>query len=568
MSRLYSSVKNKIVSLKMGRPMAISLTTMIHHLKLLLSLVYFISIQTGCNNQLQTSNLASETTAETNTNDSNSNDDSSSPPSLGNSFSENTDCKFDSRIVKNGKSVVAFNMAKAYPPEICRSEVRICRNGNLTGSFAYGSCSNVSNGINNPGGGNNSDSNSHNSGTITTTTIFKTPTSSTSSTSSTSTTTTLPTTTSTTLQPPANNSSFSYGPVQLVSHSKSDRKLASDVFAALPMIDAAGVNIVMNARTDLLVSNTQGSAMGGVLYNFANKQGYRIASVGRTDGRSSPCDSFKYDSTRPFLATGSLTILFDNCVAQSPGNAAQINFVNSPTYYGIHTRISPDGNYLVYFHYENKNIYLLNRSSQAVIKVNETSSGQNIDTNFSTNPSSYFSDSARALVVSQNGMWVGFCGKGALGSEVAIYLKNTITQQIYSAGLGLCDLSLSKDGRKLVYSNLNGSSVIYDYSTGQKETISFSIRYEIVHFSSVTSDGKYICGAAFTNDSGFRKDEIFVYDIQARQTISTGKVFSEIYSSLSCSDDAKVIVFDTTQTFPDFNYPKSNLLQVYAIVRE
>lgn len=51
------------------------------------------------------------------------------------------DCSFNGKTVPHGQSVVAFENNSVAYGSVCQSEVRVCNDGNLGGSFGYGSCS-------------------------------------------------------------------------------------------------------------------------------------------------------------------------------------------------------------------------------------------------------------------------------------------------------------------------------------------------------------------------------------------------------------------------------------------
>ena len=50
-------------------------------------------------------------------------------------------CSFDGTEVANGDTVTAFLQTEVEEPAICQSETRTCSNGNLSGSYAFSSCS-------------------------------------------------------------------------------------------------------------------------------------------------------------------------------------------------------------------------------------------------------------------------------------------------------------------------------------------------------------------------------------------------------------------------------------------
>lgn len=49
-------------------------------------------------------------------------------------------CSFNGRSIPNGGAVVAYESGSATLPQRCQIQVRNCRDGQLTGSFGYGSC--------------------------------------------------------------------------------------------------------------------------------------------------------------------------------------------------------------------------------------------------------------------------------------------------------------------------------------------------------------------------------------------------------------------------------------------
>ncbi len=54
--------------------------------------------------------------------------------------SQTQSCSFDNQSVASGSSVLAYQSPSASAGQSCQSQMRICSNGNLSGSFAYPSC--------------------------------------------------------------------------------------------------------------------------------------------------------------------------------------------------------------------------------------------------------------------------------------------------------------------------------------------------------------------------------------------------------------------------------------------
>jgi hypothetical protein len=517
---------------------------------MLLALFYF---QTGCNSSLK-SNVMDSASQSTTSSSAGGNASTGGNTSAGNpvknpvnggnsgssSGKTNQDCQISTIssgviTVLHGRSQVFFESSQVVSPAVCKSQVRTCNNGFLSGTYNFLSCS-VKQSDSLGAGSSSGTGTSTNSGSGSTV-------SSTTSTSTTS--TTIPT------NPLISNL---YTTPILLSHLQNQNEVADSGFSYLPSIEADGKFVAFFGNSPTQTMDRYGIYSGGVIENLQTGQRRRVANmVSGERGLSAPCTEINSYNLNIQMTAGAAKILFNDCLTSF--NSLGGEGANKLGL-GFNVLLNYNGLKLASYDSLNKNIYLHQMTSSSLTLT----SGQILNARAA----------GEGLAIGTN--WLAYCDDQKIsGSDESteINLVNLNTFEILKLGRGYCrGMQIAGNDSQFYFVRsssalLSGEEkVLYDISSKKITVLNLPGTY-----SYLTADGKTICVGEVHTD-GKRRTEIKIYSVVSKSLSST--VFSvDIYKSLKCSNNADIIVFDTRDKFSGYTYPEGgNDLQVYMIKRK